>query len=100
MQMTRSHRFARFLGSRRLLQIKLSASRRDVAHERQFLLQKFVLCGRVFIPFSTKDGKVYLMETDENYERSAVPIQGDHYRISLQDFVRWHNPMDFNRNQV
>ncbi|KAI0348335.1 hypothetical protein BDW22DRAFT_1350519 [Trametopsis cervina] len=99
MQMTRSHRFARYLGSRRLLQVKLSGTKRNAALEREFLMQKFVLCGRVFVPFSSKDLKVYLLETDDNYEREPVPAQGDLYRRTFQDFIEWQNPMALNRNQ-
>ncbi|KAI0095023.1 RNA dependent RNA polymerase-domain-containing protein [Irpex rosettiformis] len=99
MQMIRSHRFARFLGSRRLLQMKHSGDRRDIALEQTFLMQRFVLCGRVFVPFSTKDGKVYLVETTENYERMGTDAQGDQYRLALEEFVEWHNPLALNRKQ-
>lgn len=99
--MTRSHRFARFLGSRRLLQIKIAGKPRDLSPERQFLEQKFVLCGRVFIPFSTKDSKVYLMESNADYDiRKPLLSQGDQFRRSLEEFVAWQNPMELNSNQV
>lgn len=100
MQMTRSHRFARFLGSRRLLQMKNSGDRRDIALERKFLMQRFILCGRVFVPFSSKDGKVYLMETNDDYERTPSDAEGDQHRLSLEEFVQWHNPMSLNQRQV
>ena len=100
MQMTRSHRFARFLGSRRILQMKHSGDRRNIALERKFLMQKFVLCGRVFVPFSTKDSKVYLVETTEDYERKATDAQGDGHRLALEEFVQWHNPLAMNQKQV
>lgn len=103
MQMTRSHRFARFLGSRRLLQIKIvgKESVRDVLQERRFFEQQFVLCGRVFVPFSTKDAKVYLMEIDADHDgRKPLCSQGDQYRQSLADCVAWHNPMELNSSQA
>ncbi|KAI0684677.1 RNA dependent RNA polymerase-domain-containing protein [Cytidiella melzeri] len=99
MQMTRSHRFARFLGSRRILQIKLTGHQRDVVRERDFLTRKFVLCGRVFVAFSTKEEKVYLMEINEDYEREPLDIQGDQHRRSLEEFVQWHNPIEMNEQQ-
>lgn len=52
---------------------------------RKFLAQKFVLSGRVFIPFVTKEDKAYLMQTDENYERCSHNYYGDQHRI------RWRN---------
>lgn len=100
MQMTRSHRFARFLGSRRVLQVKLSGDRWRVAVERDFLAQKFVLCGRIFVPFSTKDEKAYMMEINDDYERAPLDSQGDQHRRSLGEFVRWHNAMATNAHQV
>lgn len=38
---------------------------------RQFIENKFVICGRVFAPFGSKDGKVYMMEIREDYERNS-----------------------------
>ncbi|KAJ3538183.1 hypothetical protein NM688_g6556 [Phlebia brevispora] len=96
MQMTRSHRFGRFVGSRRLLQLKLPKN--GSPQYLGFLEHKFVLCGRVFISLPSKEGKSYLLEVNEDYERSAE-VPGDECRMSLEDFVAWHNPMEFNRNQ-
>ncbi|KZT73373.1 hypothetical protein DAEQUDRAFT_721969 [Daedalea quercina L-15889] len=101
MMKRKSNRFARFLGSRRMIQVKLpddKIMRKKGEDVRKFMLSKFVLCGRIFVSFAAKDGKVFLMETNEDYERdgnSAV----DRGRMSLEDFVRWHNPMETNRGQ-
>lgn len=101
MQMTRSHRFARYLGSRRLLQFKIAGKDRQTSQEREFLKRNFVLCGRVFVPFSIKDNKVYLMEVDADYDtHQPSQNQGDHQRRSLEEFVTWHNPMELNSGQV
>lgn len=61
--------------------------------------QKFVLCGRVFVPFSNKDGNTYLLEVNEDYERSHL-LPSDQFRTTLAAFVSWHNPIKFNQNQV
>ena len=102
LEMTRSYRFARYMGSRRLLQIrldeKLLQQERDEIAE--FLARDFVICGRVFRPFTSKEESVYLVETTRNYERKARKSQGDHLRISYCDFIKWHNPMDRNFGQV
>ena len=103
LEQRKSNRFARILGSRRMLQVRVP---KDLAHGesserlRRFMAQKFVLCGRVFVPFHAKEGKVYLMETDEDYERLGDMREGDQYRMSLAAFVSWHNPLDLNHKQV
>lgn len=101
MESRKSHRFARFLGSRRILQASIS---KELVNERggdlrKFFTQKFVLCGRVFVAFGAKDSKVFLMETPEDYERTTK-APGDDKRITLEDFVAWHNPLEFNGRQV
>ncbi|KAH9948208.1 RNA dependent RNA polymerase-domain-containing protein [Amylocystis lapponica] len=103
MEKRKSNRFARFLGSRRLLQIsipqKLAFEGPKVMQKlHEFLQQKFVLCGRVFVPFHAKDRKVYLMEVNQDYGRAADLVK-DQHRISLHDFVEWHNSVSLNMNQ-
>lgn len=101
MQMTRSHHFARFLGSRRLLQIKIADVYTDLTAEREYLKQKLVICGRIFRPFSAKDGRVYAVEVNEDYKpRKPDPLEGDQHRLSLEDIVAWHNPLHLNDKQV
>ncbi|KAH9885398.1 RNA dependent RNA polymerase-domain-containing protein [Cubamyces lactineus] len=101
MEMRKSTRFARFLGSRRILQISIpSGLRVNRADElKEFLTTKFVLCGRVFVAFGSKEGKLFLMETKEDYERGPL-APGDDQRMSLEDFVAWHNPMAKNGKQA
>ncbi|KAI0640255.1 RNA dependent RNA polymerase-domain-containing protein [Trametes polyzona] len=101
MEMRKSCRFARFLGSRRLLQVTVP---REIQNKhgdklKEFFLQKFVLCGRVFVAFGMKDGKIFLMETREDHERGAR-VMGDAQRMSLEEFVDWHNPLDRNGKQA
>ncbi|KAF9225222.1 hypothetical protein BS17DRAFT_794858 [Gyrodon lividus] len=101
-EIRRSHRFSRFLGSRRILQIKVPD---DLLYKhgdevRVFLgSSRFVLCGRVFVPFHAKEGSMYMMETNQDYERTASLLDGDQFRISLKGFVDWHNPFHLNSNQ-
>ena len=100
MEMMRSHRFARFLGSRRVLQIKLPDSYDDRAPEKTFLTQKLVLCGRVYQVFACKEEKAYAMEVNEDYGRAPKESEGDCSRLSLEEFVAWHNPLHLNAQQV
>ena len=73
---------------------------------RHFLAQKFVLCGRVFValrPKASKGGKawtVHLIEVNENVDRYPKVSEGDHRRLTLREFVRWHNPIELNGRQV
>ncbi|KAF8648909.1 hypothetical protein AX16_006144 [Volvariella volvacea WC 439] len=101
MEKRRSYRFARFLGSRRILQLKVpdEVVNNDNERVRQWLRRKFIICGRVFMAFHSKDSSVYMMETDENYERETATWCGDQYRLSFSQFIHWHNPFDLNQNQ-
>ncbi|KAH9923183.1 RNA dependent RNA polymerase-domain-containing protein [Epithele typhae] len=101
MQSRKSYRFARFLYSRRLLQVSIP---KDLvlsrgAELRQFFLRKFVICGRVFAACGSKDNKVFLMETPEDYERVGNQLC-DKDRITVEDFVSWHNPLELNGKQA
>ena len=101
MEMRKSCRAARFLGSRRMLQVSIP---QNVVNNRgddlrAFFKQKFILCGRVFVAFLPKDKKVFLMEIPEDYERGGR-VPGDERRITLTDFIAWHNSMERNGAQV
>jgi RNA-dependent RNA polymerase len=103
-EIRRSHRFARFLGSRHILQVRVPD---NLTYDkvgsalREFLISsKFVLCGRVFVPFHAKEGSVYLFETNENIDRQTNLGHGDGQRVSLYQFVKWHNPLQSNLSQV
>lgn len=102
-EVRRSHRFSRYLGSRRILQVRV-ADELLYKHgdEVRHLLSssKFVLCGRVFLPFHAKEGSMYLIETNQDFERTASNQDGDQFRKSLKDFTDWHNPLHLNSQQV
>lgn len=95
-----STRFARFLGSRRILRLGVPSSSSSEQSVRRYLTQKFVLCGRVFRPLKSKDGKVFLVEVREDYERLARKSEGDGYRMSFEEIIEWHNPREKNADQV
>jgi RNA dependent RNA polymerase len=102
MERRRSHRFARFVGSRRMLQLRVSdkAFMEEKDKVVEFLTKKFVLLGRVFVPFHSKDGSVYMVETDENYDRMSQDWCADGERLSFPQFMEWHNPLRYNSRQV
>ena len=96
----RSYRFARFYGSRRLLRIRVTEDllRKERDDIKQFFKHKFILCGRVFVPFHAKEQNVYMVETNENYGRKGHSWCGDHVRLSFSEFINWHNPLDVVKN--
>ncbi|KAF5368475.1 hypothetical protein D9758_002293 [Tetrapyrgos nigripes] len=102
LEMRRSTRLGRFLGSRRIIQLRVSSdytmNDRDAVED--FLSQKFVLNGRVFLPIPPKDNTVYLVEVNENHERESRDEFGDQYRMTLGEVLDWHNPMEMNDGQV
>ncbi|PBK76213.1 hypothetical protein ARMSODRAFT_217849 [Armillaria solidipes] len=102
LEMRKSTRFTRYLGSRRVLQIRVSDNLLMNAETevREFLARKFVICGRVFVPWVPKEGSLYLVEGNENYERTGhQKWSGDQYRLSYPAILEWHNPALLNSKQ-
>jgi hypothetical protein len=66
----------------------------------KFLTKKFVLCGRIFVPFQSRDEGLYMVETNEDYGRNGAAWGGDAYRMSFNEFINWHNPIEKNYEQV
>ncbi|KAF8910164.1 RNA dependent RNA polymerase-domain-containing protein [Gymnopilus junonius] len=100
MEKRRSYRYARMFGSRRFIHLKISKEllRNENAQVKQFLLQKFIICGRTYIPFSSKEQAIYMFETNDNWGRSPQDWCGDGFRISFQEFINWHNPLEQRKN--
>lgn len=100
----RSHRFARKLSSRRVIQIRVPKTLlEDSAISdkiKAYLAQRFVLLGRTYIPFHVKDGSVYMIEGNQDYERQPQEWCGDQHRLSFVEFMEWHNPMALNMKQA
>lgn len=93
-----SSRFARRFGSWSFLRVKVPQSiffgqKRDFI---TFFLRPFIIWGRVFRVFDAKDCKVFLYWTNECLS-SGSPIPD---RMSFEEFVNWHNPLEENKNQV
>ncbi|KAI0756131.1 RNA dependent RNA polymerase-domain-containing protein [Daedaleopsis nitida] len=101
MEMRKSHRFGRYLASWRLLQV--SVPQIIVSNRKEdldaFFKQRFVLNGRVYVLCGSKDNKVFLLSIPEDYERSPRCVPTDARRVSLEDFVNWHNPLQLNGRQ-
>ncbi|KAK7043740.1 hypothetical protein VNI00_008352 [Paramarasmius palmivorus] len=99
-EMTRSNRFTRLLGSRRYIQIKVgNVASSDAEAIASLLSHKLILNGRVFIPIPPKDGTVYAVETNEDYQRQPAAELGDHLRWTFGQVLHWHNPIEPNQDQ-
>jgi hypothetical protein len=98
----RSNRLARYLGSRRVVQLRVSDKllRKDGDRIRDFIRAKFIICGRLFVPLHAKDNGVYMVETNENFNRRPDPSCGDTHRKSFQEIIQWLNPLELNFKQV
>lgn len=102
-----SNRFARRFGSKRFLRVRIS---KRILYSRdnglvQYFSRPFILDGRVFRAFTSKEHSVYMVETNEQFINGCVDSPGDEVvtadgRISLLAFLDWHNPMHLNVNQV
>ncbi|KAG9083156.1 hypothetical protein FS749_006259 [Ceratobasidium sp. UAMH 11750] len=100
---SKSSRFSRFMGSRRLIQCHFSErDGRDYQEEiiRFFASKKLLVNGRLFQAFYGHGSKIELMEINEDFWRTADEVVGDHNRMSLLEFVAWHNNVDLNYRQA
>ncbi|KAJ7608165.1 RNA dependent RNA polymerase-domain-containing protein [Roridomyces roridus] len=99
----RSNRFARDLGSHSVLQlsIPLDIVRYEAEELRRFLCRRFILNGRVYVAIPPKDkGSVYLVQVNQDWERTGHKYFGDLGRRSFEEFVGRHNPPSMNSKQA
>ncbi|KAG8930555.1 hypothetical protein FRC01_002602 [Tulasnella sp. 417] len=98
----KSCRFTRKLGSRRFIQLKIPELRTQAERDslQEELLKPHLLHGRIFRAFSTHDGTIRLVETDEDVGRVARPEVGDSRRLSFLQFLDWFNPLKQNAHQI
>ena len=104
LEMRRSNRLTRFMGSRRVIQVRVrvtDAERRECEDDMlDFLCHPFVVGGRIFMPAPPKDGSLYMIEINQDLDREPGIWCADQHRLSYSKFLRWHNPMDLNLDQV
>ncbi|CAE6395732.1 unnamed protein product [Rhizoctonia solani] len=100
---SKSCRFSRFLGSRRLVECHFSmsnAKKHKGAIIDFFVKKKLLINGRLFQAFYGHQGKVNLMEINQDFHRAPLSELGDNNRMSLIDFITWHNNLHLNSNQT
>ncbi|KAG9125003.1 hypothetical protein FRC07_009387 [Ceratobasidium sp. 392] len=100
---SRTCRFSRYLGSRRIIQCHFAA--RDGRKHQEaivefFASKKLLVNGRLFQAFYGHDSKIELMEINEDVGRMPDSLIGDHNRVSLLEFIAWHNNYDLNGKQT
>jgi RNA-dependent RNA polymerase len=96
-----SCRFSRRFGSKNFLRIKIPSRILHSSHNGliHYFQKPFIVWGRVFRAFYAKDDTVFLFRTNEIFD--APEIRPGHYPgFSLLQFIQWHNPLEFNHNQV
>ncbi|OCH92984.1 hypothetical protein OBBRIDRAFT_863326 [Obba rivulosa] len=103
MEMRKSCRFARELGSSRILQVsipdKLLRRKETRDRIRELLYREAVICGRIFASMFSRDGKVFMMEVARLDPDGGRRTSGHSRLNSVQAFVQWHNPLDLNGQQ-
>lgn len=100
--MLKSNSLARTVGSARLLSIRVAQDLthgNDLINLKKFFAHKFIICGRIFFPFHSKEGKLYTVQTSENHDRIGR-APGDRQRFSFAQFIEHFNSLDLNHAQV
>lgn len=105
-----STRFGRKFGSASF--VKLTFSREALEKLRKqsggllsYAQQPIIAAGRVFRAYSTRDSNVFYVQTNEvssdtKKMRQWLLKDPFPYALSFLDFVKWHNPLEYNQNQV
>jgi RNA-dependent RNA polymerase len=97
-----SCRFSRAFGSLSFLYVSISSSARKVSPLQliAFLKIPFVLWGAVFrVFYASRDGATFF-RTDEAYVNRKIQSGFYPSRLSLVQFLSWHNPLELNKDQV
>lgn len=102
-----SSRFTRRFGSRSFLRLDIS---NELLHDEEnvnglctFLRQAFVIAGRIYRFFFSKEHSAFLYMTNEYLEgRTIVSPKGDspYGNMPLLKFIEWHNPLESNSSKV
>ena len=105
-----STRFGRRFGSDSFVKLAFSKESLEKLKKRPGGLLGYAQCpiiiaGRVFRAYSTRDSNVFYVQTNEvssDTERMRQWLSRDPFSQAFPflDFIRWHNPLEYNQNQV
>ena len=103
-----STRFGRRFGSTSFVKLTFSKEaleklRRQPDGLLNYIQQPIIIAGRVFRAYSTRDSNVFYVQTNEvSPDRMRQCLLKDPFpqAFSFLDFIRWHNPLEHNQDQV
>ena len=104
-----SNRFMRRFGSRRFIRVRIQKDALKQGSDlKEYFRRPFIVGTAVFRAFFAKEQNVFLVRTNEVAKgrigeelRITTPRSGDaSTEISFMDFIRWHNDLQLNADQV
>lgn len=105
-----STRFGRRFGSGSFVKLTFSKEaleklKKQPDHLLSYVQQPIIIAGGVFRAYSTRDLNVFYVQTNEispDTERMKQWLLKDSFpkAFSFLDFIKWHNPLEHNQNQV
>jgi hypothetical protein len=105
-----SSRFGRRFGSSSFVKLAFSKEALEKLRKQpdgllNFVRRPIIITGGVFRAYSTRDSNVFYVQTNEvspDTERMRQWLLKDPFpqSFSFLEFIRWHNPLEYNRNQV
>jgi RNA-dependent RNA polymerase len=101
-QLGPSCRFTRRFGSKNFLRIRVPSTILHTAdnHLINYFCRPFVLWGCIFRPFYAKDANIFLFKTNEVMDDTGISSTPSPTGMTFLDFIKWHNPPEFNTGQV
>ena len=103
-QLGPSNRFMRRFGSHRFIRVRIQkdALKQKGTALTEYFQHPFIVGSSVFRAFFAKEHNVFLFKTNEVVEGrgKVAPGPATNGNISLMDFIRWHNDLSLNKNQV
>lgn len=105
-----STRFGRRFSSASFLKLTFSKEALEKLRKQpngllNYVQRPIIIAGRVFRAYSTRDLNVFYVQTNEvssDTKKLRQWLLNDFFpcTLSFLDFINWHNPLEYNQNQV
>ena len=105
-----STRFGRRFGSASFVKLTFSREALEKLRRQQggllsYAQRPIVTVGRVFRAYSSRDSNIFYVQTNEvaadtEKMRQCILKDPSPSPLSFLDFIKWHNPLEYNQNQV